>query len=66
MKKINCIHYKGLCEFLFKLKENEDTTCKGCPLFLSKNQIIKLPIEITESLNKELTEYCYERCIDEL
>lgn len=76
MQKIDCIHYKGLCEILFNRKykglceflfeENKDTSCEGCPLYLDKNKIIELPIKATDKLKEELTKYCYERCIDEL
>ena len=66
MRKINCIHYEGLCEFLLGLEENKNTSCEGCSLYLNKNKIIELPMEATDKLKEELTKYCYERCVDEL
>lgn len=66
MRKIDCIHYEGLCEVLLGREENKDTSCEGCPLYLDKNKIIELPIKATDKLKEELTNYCHERCIDEL
>ena len=37
-----------------------------CENFRDKSLIIELPMSVTDKLKKELINYCYERCIDEL
>ena len=37
-----------------------------CQFFIGKSRIVEMPMKATEELRKELTEYCYKRCVDEL
>lgn len=72
----DCIHY-DVCEnylkpFNFTLSESD--TEKGhikikkliCPLEKDKSSIVELPMKATDRLKEELTQYCYQRCVDEL
>lgn len=46
--------------------KNCDDVGRYCSHFKHKSQIIELPMEAADWLKEELTEYCYERCVDEL
>lgn len=64
----DCIHY-DVCEE----KDTEYTGLpfsiandKPCKHFKDKSRIIELPMKATDRLKEELTQYCYQRCVDEL
>lgn len=59
----DCIHY-DVC-YWFK-NYGTDEYCVDCRKFKDKSRIVELPMPVAEWLRKELTEHCYERCIEEL
>lgn len=62
----DCISYEA-CKFNNKnLPEEYDPIEWQCDNFKDKSQIIELPMKATDKLKEELTNYCYERCVDEL
>ena len=38
----------------------------ACKFFKDKSQFIELPMKTTEWLHTELTEHCFNRCMEEL
>ena len=69
----NCYHYK-ICSQFGKIIEEYarvdflsflffQTTCKD---FKDKSRIVELPMPAAEWLRRELTEHCYNRCMEEL
>ena len=56
----NCIHFE-MCLPRVTVGGN-----KICQYFKDKSQIIELSMKATDKLKEELTNYCYERCVDEL
>lgn len=73
----DCYHYEACKEKFAGLKrirvekpkkhlELDPQVENRCQQFKHKSQIIELPMKATDKLKKELTKYCYERCVDEL
>lgn len=62
--KNECYNYK-LCKALGNVP-NDLTAFESCNFAIDKSRIVELPMKTTIRLHKELTDYCKERCIDEL
>lgn len=57
---------RGDC-FLNKVcLHREDADPRRCREYLDKSEVIVLPMKTTPPLHQELTEYCRNRCVEEL
>lgn len=72
MKCEDCYHC-DICHLRIALNMDYDevqdktiTNAEKCDHFKDKSQIIELPMMTTDWLKEELTQYCFERCVDEL
>lgn len=61
----DCIHYQVCQAYDHRIMLNYNIA-KKCKYFKDESSIIELSLKTTSRLKKELTEYCYERCVDEL
>lgn len=55
----NCF-YDKVCPHIF------DADARKCRIYLDCSKVIVLPMNTTGYLHQELTEYCNNRCIEEL